>query len=233
MIKCTESDCAREFLSEDRRAEHVHAVHGDEARNVSTKERKKLAKSGSAMSDGSYPIANKQDLKNAIQAFGRASNKAAVKAHIIKRAKALGATNLLPQGWTSDGAALVECPDEYCGRVFRHEALFVDHAEAVHTFDDVRMIVSQGLREKYAKDGNDWKSTIYIYVADLAEDWVVFEASQGGESDLYKCSYSIVDGTATFGVLTEVMRRTVYDPVGANEPDGVLGDPKNLNGSDS
>ncbi len=43
------------------------------------------------MKDGSYPIRNKADLKNAVQAYGRADNKAAVKKWIKRRAKATGA----------------------------------------------------------------------------------------------------------------------------------------------
>jgi len=63
------------------------------------KERDKLAQTGAAMKDGSYPIRNKEDLHNAIQAFGRAKNPDAVKAHIISRAKALGLTSMLPDSW--------------------------------------------------------------------------------------------------------------------------------------
>lgn len=68
---------------------------------VSTPERKKLAGQGAALKDGSFPIRNVADLKNAIQAFGRAdeNKKSLVKAHIKRRAKALGATNLIPEGW--------------------------------------------------------------------------------------------------------------------------------------
>jgi len=64
-------------------------------REFSTAERKRLAKSGAAMSDGSFPISNCQDAKNARQAIGRApaSKRAAVKAHIAKREKALGCKN--------------------------------------------------------------------------------------------------------------------------------------------
>lgn len=76
----------------------------DAARSFSKDQRDKLAKSGKAMSDGSFPIVNKQDLKNAIQAYGRASNKAAAKRHIIKRARALGATGMLPDDWAEDSA---------------------------------------------------------------------------------------------------------------------------------
>ena len=72
----------------------------DQFREFDTEMREKMAKSGMAMDDGSYPIENEGDLKNAIQAFGRAKNPAAVKAHIKKRAKALGKTDLLPENWT-------------------------------------------------------------------------------------------------------------------------------------
>ena len=71
-------------------------------RDFSTDQRKSLAKSGDAMEDGSYPIATVQDLKNAIQASGRAKNAAAVKAHIKTRAKALGQTALIPDTWESE-----------------------------------------------------------------------------------------------------------------------------------
>ena len=68
-------------------------------REVSSEERERLADRGAAMPDGSYPIANTEDLKNAIQAFGRAKNPSKVKQHIIRRARALGATDLLPEEW--------------------------------------------------------------------------------------------------------------------------------------
>src|SRR5437868_2902999 len=77
-----------------------------EERDFSTKQRKAAAKSGAAMSDGSYPIENKSDLENAIRAIGRAKNPAAVKAHIRTRAKALGATDLLPDIWKSESYKL-------------------------------------------------------------------------------------------------------------------------------
>lgn len=68
-------------------------------REFSADQRKKMADKGQTMSGGGFPIANESDLKNAIQAIGRASDPAAAKAHIIKRAKALGLTRLLPDGW--------------------------------------------------------------------------------------------------------------------------------------
>ena len=68
-------------------------------RDFSDKERAHLADTGAAMSDGSFPIKTEEDLRNAIQAHGRAKNPEAAKKHIIERAHALGAASLLPAEW--------------------------------------------------------------------------------------------------------------------------------------
>jgi hypothetical protein len=67
-------------------------------RDFSQAARAKAKKKGAAMPDGSFPIETTGDLKNAVRAIGRASKdkRAAVWAHIRKRAKALGASNLVP-----------------------------------------------------------------------------------------------------------------------------------------
>lgn len=83
----------------DNKDSSKHDAETEAFRDVSTKERKAEAKTGDAMPDGSYPIADEGDLKNAIQAYGRAKDPEAVKAHIVKRAKALGLTKLLPESW--------------------------------------------------------------------------------------------------------------------------------------
>ena len=70
-----------------------------EKRDFSDKKRQALADAGKALPDGSFPIENKSDLANAIKAFGRAKDPAKAKAHIIAQAKALGATDLLPDDW--------------------------------------------------------------------------------------------------------------------------------------
>lgn len=72
-------------------------------RAFSPGKRREHAKAGVALPDGSYPIANVGDLKNAIKAFGRAkpADRAKVKRHIAKRARALGRADLLPAGWGS------------------------------------------------------------------------------------------------------------------------------------
>lgn len=64
-------------------------------------EREKLAEKGIAMPNGSYPIRNVEDLKNAIQAYGRSkeSDRAKVRKHIAKRANALKVRHMVPEEW--------------------------------------------------------------------------------------------------------------------------------------
>lgn len=81
------------------RAQVEIAAYLQKAKSFTQDKRDMLAKKGVALPDGSFPIENEDDLDNAIQAFGRAGNKAAAKAHIKKRAAALGATGKLPDGW--------------------------------------------------------------------------------------------------------------------------------------
>jgi hypothetical protein len=70
---------------------------------ISRDERTKLADEGKALPDGSYPIRNVEDLKNAIQAYGRSkeSDRAKVRKHIKKRAAALKVRHMVPEEWKS------------------------------------------------------------------------------------------------------------------------------------
>jgi HK97 family phage prohead protease len=70
-----------------------------------TADRDKMAKAGAAMPDGSYPIADRDDLTNAIRAVGRgAGSHNAIRKHIMARAKALGLSSLIPDSWQADGS---------------------------------------------------------------------------------------------------------------------------------
>jgi hypothetical protein len=68
-------------------------------REFSGATRERMAESGTAMPDGSFPIGNRTDLMNAIRSVGRAKNYAAAKQHIIRRARALNAMDMLPEDW--------------------------------------------------------------------------------------------------------------------------------------
>ena len=71
----------------------------NEKHEFSTTEREKDAEAGVAMPDGSYPIRNAQDVETAVRDFHRSGEKPDVKAHIIARAKAIGAESALPDDW--------------------------------------------------------------------------------------------------------------------------------------
>lgn len=81
------------------------------AADLDTAQRDALAKKGIALKDGSFPIRNRTDLAKAIRAVGRAKNRAAAKRHILKRARALHSTDLLPDSYKPLTAATVT-PDE-------------------------------------------------------------------------------------------------------------------------
>ena len=71
----------------------------------STAYRMKMAKEGKALPDGSYPISNVEALKDAIQAYGRGkkSKRAQIRRHIMKRARQLDRSDLIPEKWKSMG----------------------------------------------------------------------------------------------------------------------------------
>lgn len=68
-------------------------------------QRQAMASNGQAMSDGSYPIPDAEHLGKAIQAVGRGSGSHdAIRKHIIGRAKTLGLSDRIPDGWNADGS---------------------------------------------------------------------------------------------------------------------------------
>lgn len=65
-------------------------------REYSEEQRMSMADKGLALPDGSFPIKDLEDLKNAIQAYGRSKDQSATAKFIVKRAKALSADDLIP-----------------------------------------------------------------------------------------------------------------------------------------
>ncbi len=183
----------------------------DRAKAYSKNQRDKLAGT-KALPDGSFPIENKSDLKNAISAYGRAKNKARAKAHIIKRAKALGATNMLPDDWKDDNA-MFTCPEEGCTRAFIDAAAFHDHADSVHTYDEIRQQVSAAVRAKHGRSAQLGQPGVCVWVADLTDTWVVFEVEGNTAAQLWKSEYTIDEsGDVDLADPTAVVRKVVYVP---------------------
>jgi hypothetical protein len=76
--------------------------------DMPTSERAAADRRGQAMPGGRFPVKNRGDLENAIRAVGRAKGgeqgRQAVRRFILKRAKALNLTSLIPETWASDGS---------------------------------------------------------------------------------------------------------------------------------
>ena len=89
---------SREVMSKALRAEM------ELKRAFSPEKRRELAKEGMALPDGSFPIVTSGDLENAIMAFGRAKDKAKAKRHIMKRARQLKRTDMIPENWQQKDA---------------------------------------------------------------------------------------------------------------------------------
>jgi len=72
-----------------------------EFKDFSSDKRDDLAKKGHALKDGSFPIENVADLRRAVRAYGRTTDdkKVKVRRHIVKRARALGKSDLIPDNW--------------------------------------------------------------------------------------------------------------------------------------
>jgi len=144
------------------------AAEPDEGkRDVPAKERKELAREGEALPDGSFPIANVQDLKNAIRAVGRAKDPAAAKAHIKRRAKALGQSKLIPDTWKAAAT----------------DGLTHDPADiqAVQT-GLVRLVIAE-LEELDAGEDELWDISALLQAVSLLRLWWEHEA-MGGETVL-------------------------------------------------
>lgn len=88
-----------EYTQEEASAIEAEAAEVALKRAYSEDTRNEMAKKGNALPDGSFPIADENDLRNAVQAFGRAKDPAAAKAHIMKRAVDLGLEDVIPSSW--------------------------------------------------------------------------------------------------------------------------------------
>jgi len=84
-------------------AEEIEAEAAEIAlkRAFNEDQRQEMAKEGLALPDGSFPISTVDDLRNAIMAHGRATDKERAKKHIIKRARAMGRMDMIPASWAT------------------------------------------------------------------------------------------------------------------------------------
>ena len=139
-----------------------------EKREFTQAEREAASESGAAMPDGSFPIKTVKDLKNAIQAFGRAKDPAKAKAHIKARAKALGKEDLIPDNWKGADADLVKADD------MEH-----DPAELIAVRAGLIALIKAELDEMLAGEENEiCDVTELLCSLSMFLDWWTGEASE-------------------------------------------------------
>lgn len=79
--------------------EHLQAADVEFFKDYTAEQRRRMAKAGQAMPDGSFPIGSCADAENAIHAVGRAKNPDKVKAFIKRRVRSLGCTGPIFENW--------------------------------------------------------------------------------------------------------------------------------------
>jgi hypothetical protein len=141
---------------------------------ISRKIRMRLAKEKKALPDGSFPIRNVTDLKNAIRAYGRAKpgKRGLVKKHIMRRARGLSRAELIPDKWKE--AALLEYLGEVEEFTENSEAVFAEKPiekaiDVEKLTDEERDKLKKALRaEKKSKDDSRPKYTPQTQPRDTA-----------------------------------------------------------------
>ncbi len=91
---------------------------------------REYAHSGVAMPDGSYPIPDRAYLEKAIHAVGRGNaDHDVIRRHIIARAHALGAADLIPSDWNPDGSEKDRAEEPAPDLVVRSDGAFTRYVE--------------------------------------------------------------------------------------------------------
>ena len=94
------------------------------------------------MQDGSMPIKDESDLRNALRAYSRAKDKEAAKLHIMKRARALKLEDLIPVNFvdaatrdmfSEEKTALTAEEGTFLSSLMEFEMLAAEHGVEVET----------------------------------------------------------------------------------------------------
>lgn len=173
-----------------------------------TAELKAMLEKGEAFKDAagepSFPIADEEDLKNAVHAVGRAgADHDAVRKYIIGRADALKLADLIPDDWAADGSLKSES---------KSAPACWERRSAGMTFNDAARIVETAISESQPLQPSG--SQAYVYVVDMTDSWAVYEV--GFDCNYMQVDYTIAaDGAVTLGDPVPVTRKTVYQALPA------------------
>lgn len=129
--------------------------------------RMEAAKKGHALPDGSFPIETADDVKTAIHAYGRAkkSHRAAVRKHIMKRARQLKVSNVIPEDWKTAASAEAEAMVASMRSAITAAASLTEFADAKEaTPEEIQKLAD-------AKDAADKQTADEIKAVETAQKW--------------------------------------------------------------
>jgi hypothetical protein len=86
--------------------------------------------------------------------------------------------------------------------------------DGVRTIIEARMLF-KAVRERWHTEGNPRKGEprVYAWVHDFGDDWCVFRVESARDRKLMLVSYSIMEGSVSFGEPVEVTHTSVYEPI--------------------
>ncbi len=112
MVQPVDGKCPECGAAMGEKMTYTDQISADLFKDYNTDQRREMARKGWALPDGSYPIADGGDLQDAIHAIGRGgTSHMKIRAHIMKRAKALGMEDKLPADWQDHMSDSTAKPD--------------------------------------------------------------------------------------------------------------------------
>ncbi|MEE8609006.1 MAG: hypothetical protein V3S55_15485 [Nitrospiraceae bacterium] len=167
-------------MASSRLADEVAGSMGKS--ELSSERRKELTDEGKALPDGSFPIVSKADLKNAIQAFSRATDKAQVARHIKSRADALEATDILPGDGPLADLLTSEDSEQDAGNTgtvrTQESKTMVDKTEKTEAETQVADLTAQLDRANKVSELNDVEKAYLAKLDDAAKDTFLAKSAE-------------------------------------------------------
>lgn len=130
----------------------------------SLSQRRIWVRQGLAMQDGSFPIPNAQHLRYALEAYEFAENKRKTQRWIVRRAKALSRTDMLPEAWQRTNGIVAAGTDE----VVVHPGAMI----AIYPPPEIAELLAG------PKATDEIAEELHVTLAFLGDDAAVFDATQ-------------------------------------------------------
>lgn len=125
-----------------------------------------------ANGEASYPVADKEDLSNAISAVGRGgADHDAIRRYIMARAKALGLTSMIPDGWNADGSISGQSSASPGGELRDSEAGDGGQVDDAHALAGIDAALDAAFKEIDGTDRNGLSAEVNQFIDLCASAW--------------------------------------------------------------